>query len=183
MVYKVIPISELIKRDTVENAQRIYQIQGKANESIVDVTFINNYKFIPIVTMFDITILWVKCEAYSYMICESDFMTERSHKMCGLLLNYQNQYCGSLNYVFVPNEKKELNNGKTSIDGHFEIQYEYRNDDDSIETKIIIELSTYSGQEESIHILANTLLEHNILEYAKNKVRPVKSSKKKTKKR
>jgi hypothetical protein len=168
----MLSIDELIKRDTITDAQRMFQIQGIKDDSSADVVYINRYKFIPIVTIKHDNILWVDCSLYSYMTSECDLMTEGSHKMIGYLMNYQTQYCGSLNYVFVPDAKPDLTNiTKMNIKGHFEIQYEFIDKNNNTETKIIVEIPKYSGMEESIYILTTVLVEKNILEYAKDKVR------------
>ena len=177
----MLSIDELIKRDTVTEDQRIFQIQGIKDESSADIVYINKYKFIPIVTIKHDNILWVDCSLYSYMTSERDLQMEKSHKMIGYLMNYQTQYCGSLNYVFVPDEKPDLTNiTKINIKGRYEIQYEFTDKDNNTETRIIVEIPKYSGMEESIYILTTVLVEKDILEYAKDKVRikKTKSNKK-----
>jgi len=166
-----INIKDMIKRDIqLPVAQKMYQIQGIASENCIIIIRVADRPYVPNVIIFDRVIDEVQCVMISYIISESEISEEKKwYSMVGYNFNMDEEYIGSLTFVFVPKDMPNMKDIiKTNLYGHFEIHFEYKMNG-KIEKEMISEIANYPGMEESLYILTEVLLERNVIERIKEK--------------
>lgn len=145
-------VNDMLKRDDINiKTNRMYQIQAKKDTNKINIMYIGEYEYKPLVQIVVLKQHNYEFELISHMITNDDLKLNY-YKMIGFLIKKNTKLVAILNYVFVPNiqfdEKFE------NVEGKFEIILTQNGLD-----IIIKSYSTYCGKDELIYLITNVLLE------------------------
>lgn len=160
------------KKNTIfhnkKNLQDMYQIHGTDQNNTVKIVYIAKYDYIPCAIIFKQTLDDIECIIVSYMVSSFELTTTKSYKIVGYVIPKKgstDSILGQLNLVFVPNVSILINDTNDIVsEGHFEIHLEHDIDGD---IEILKKIDKYMGKSESLIILAEAIIEYNVIDKLK----------------
>lgn len=163
-------MSDILKRDLNKEdvSDEIFQMQGKNGTNICDIVYLGKYNKIPIenITQYDYpNYPDFKCELFSFTMSKSEIEVESKLKMISFLIHLDNKILASIEYTFVPTAKVIFKKKKRSVfgvKGKYKIFLVHKEKGIYKET-VIKEYDEYCGREESIYLLATTIVEDNVI--------------------
>ncbi len=154
-------VEKLLERDIPNTLTDIYQIQSNTSDRSVKILEIGKFKKeeVPIVPILHMKLGTFFCEMMSYTISDDELINDSCLKMIGFLIQIDKKIIASLDFVFCPNEQKlERKKKSNNINGFFQIVLTRRKQGNNV-ASIIKTFQEYPGREESVHLLATTLIE------------------------
>jgi hypothetical protein len=139
---------------------KMYQLQSKPNDTFVTIKLMGEFETIPAIKIFDKNICGYNCTLLSYSINATELFTSCKYDMIGFTIYKNNVQVGLLNYVFVPNVNCNIADiTSTTCEGHFEIIFKTVINDIPM-TNVISTIKKCHGQEKSIYVITEALLEY-----------------------
>ena len=160
-----IPIKELLNiQNKTEKQFALFQVQSNQDDDFANIINIGNYTNIPLVPIYKFNLDTFKCDIVSFVVLEEE-LYEKNIKMLSLIVTLNesnNNIIASLDYVFIPNSKIDVNT-LNNVKGTFAIVLNMKNKGIS-EYTTIKKFEKYSGREESVYLLTNILVEEDVID-------------------
>jgi len=152
MAKKFLTLNQIISRDIDSpNLKNYYQVQATLNQSSISIKHVGRGEQIPLIPILTLNHQQYECMMLSYCLSEEE-LTQPKLRMIGFIIQKADKVIASLDLMFVP--QTTTNN---ISDGWFEVILS-----DAYGCEQIKLINKYIGNDESIYLLTNLLLETNI---------------------